>query len=235
MKKFFLFAAAAVAALTVNAKTVTFSGIIDKESEAGAISSVTDAFGMQNITVSAAQNSDKTAWYAVITQKDASTDWETTALYLNDDDQVYFAFKDGNANKLVAKYYNDYFQPNGKAVCLVISGLKSGDKVTVNIKGALNKEAKVEGATVETTNFTAEANEFEATGEEIRIYSQSLTVDGAGKTTEAKWKLVSVEVPDGAQGIENVNNAVKAEKFFENGQLVIIKNGVRYNALGAQL
>lgn len=39
----------------------------------------------------------------------------------------------------------------------------------------------------------------------------------------------------GAQGIENVNNAVKAEKFFENGQLVIIKNGVRYNALGAQL
>ena len=33
------------------------------------------------------------------------------------------------------------------------------------------------------------------------------------------------------------NTAVenKAVKFFENGQLVIIKNGVKYNALGAQL
>ena len=34
-----------------------------------------------------------------------------------------------------------------------------------------------------------------------------------------------------------INTAVesKAVKFFENGQLVIIKNGVKYNALGAQL
>ena len=34
---------------------------------------------------------------------------------------------------------------------------------------------------------------------------------------------------------ENVKDAVKAVKSFENGQLVIIKNGVKYNALGAQL
>ena len=37
------------------------------------------------------------------------------------------------------------------------------------------------------------------------------------------------------QAIENVNTTVKAVKVFENGQLVIIKNGVRYNSLGAQL
>ena len=37
------------------------------------------------------------------------------------------------------------------------------------------------------------------------------------------------------QGVENVDATVKAEKRFENGQLVIIKNGVRFNALGAQL
>ena len=36
-------------------------------------------------------------------------------------------------------------------------------------------------------------------------------------------------------GVENVNAATKAVKTFENGQLVIIKNGVRYNALGAKL
>ena len=38
-----------------------------------------------------------------------------------------------------------------------------------------------------------------------------------------------------AQGIENTAIEGKAVKFFENGQLVIIKNGVKYNALGAQL
>ena len=39
----------------------------------------------------------------------------------------------------------------------------------------------------------------------------------------------------GAQAIDNVDAAVKAIKTFENGRLVIIKNGVRYDATGARL
>jgi len=39
----------------------------------------------------------------------------------------------------------------------------------------------------------------------------------------------------GVEAVDNVNATVKAIKTIENGQLVIIKNGVRYNALGAQL
>ena len=36
--------------------------------------------------------------------------------------------------------------------------------------------------------------------------------------------------------IENTSvKSAGSKKFFENGQLVIIKNGVKYNALGAQL
>ena len=35
--------------------------------------------------------------------------------------------------------------------------------------------------------------------------------------------------------LSNIAVESKAIKFFENGQLVIIKNGVKYNALGAQL
>ena len=35
-----------------------------------------------------------------------------------------------------------------------------------------------------------------------------------------------------ATGIDNTSAAVKSEKRLENGQLVIIKNGVRYNAQG---
>ena len=37
------------------------------------------------------------------------------------------------------------------------------------------------------------------------------------------------------EGIDNAKSRVKAAKTIENGQLVIIKNGVKYNALGVQL
>ena len=46
------------------------------------------------------------------------------------------------------------------------------------------------------------------------------------------WSQVSYEAA--ATAVENVESAEKAVKVFENGQLVIIKNGVRYNALGVQ-
>ena len=42
-------------------------------------------------------------------------------------------------------------------------------------------------------------------------------------------------VGDSPSDISNTAAESKAVKFFENGQLVIIKNGVKYNALGAQL
>jgi hypothetical protein len=44
-----------------------------------------------------------------------------------------------------------------------------------------------------------------------------------------------VLVGDFLSDISNTEVENKAVKFFENGQLVIIKNGVKYNALGAQL
>ena len=44
-----------------------------------------------------------------------------------------------------------------------------------------------------------------------------------------------VLVGDFSTAIDNTAVESKAVKFFENGQLVIIKNGVKYNALGVQL
>ena len=37
------------------------------------------------------------------------------------------------------------------------------------------------------------------------------------------------------QGIDNVNTNAKVEKFYRDGQIIIRKNGVEYNVLGAQL
>ena len=40
---------------------------------------------------------------------------------------------------------------------------------------------------------------------------------------------------DSPTAIDNTNADAKAVKVIENGQLIIIKNGIRYNALGAQM
>ena len=69
-----------------------------------------------------------------------------------------------------------------------------------------------------------------AAASEIRVYSKNEAGDA-----DAKWQVVSVEVPDGGQGINNTNAAVKVEKFYRDGQLIIRKNGVEYNALGTRL
>lgn len=237
MKKIFLFAAAAVAALTVNAKVISFANIVDNSSADAAKSAFEAAYEFSNISIAGKANSAGDAYYVEVTQETATTDWETTSLRLNNEDQVFFAIKDGNNKKLVIKAYKEYIQPNGKAVCLVISDLNPGDKVKITLKAALNKEAKIEGATVETCNFASAEQELEvaAGSDEIRVYSQSLSTDADGKTSDAKWQLISVEVPGGSQAIENTNASVKAEKFFENGQLIIRKNGVKFNALGAKL
>ena len=44
----------------------------------------------------------------------------------------------------------------------------------------------------------------------------------------------SVVIPEAATAVENAEAEMKAVKMIENGQMVIIKNGVRYNVLGAQ-
>lgn len=56
------------------------------------------------------------------------------------------------------------------------------------------------------------------------------------KETGAPFNVTDIVlVGDFTTAIDNTAIAPKATKTFENGQLVIIKNGVRYNALGAQL
>lgn len=56
------------------------------------------------------------------------------------------------------------------------------------------------------------------------------------KETGAAFNVTDIVlVGDFPAAISNTAVESKAVKFFENGQFVIIKNGVKYNALGAQL
>ncbi len=230
MKKIFLFAAAIVAAMTVNAKVVTFAEIVDNTAADAAKAAFDAGFEYENIETAGVANSAGDAYLVEIKQVDATAEWGVTTLNLKDEDQVYFEFKDSNAGKLVMKAYKEYVQPNGKAACLVITDLNAGDVVKITLKKALNKESLIEGATVTTHNFDTDVVELTAAASEIRVYSKNEAGD-----KDAKWQIVSVEVPGGQSAVENVNATVKSVKTIENGQVVIIKNGVKYNVLGAEV
>ena len=228
MKKFFLFAAAVVAAMSVNARVIDFSGIVDNTAADAAKSTFDAGFVFENIETAGVANSSGDAYLVEVKQVNGTEAWGVTTLKLKGEDQVYFEFKDKNDGKLVMKAYKEYVQPNGKAACLVITDLNAGDKVKINIKKALNKEAMIEGATVTKHNFDNTVVELTAAADEIRVYSKSES------DTDAKWQIVSVEVA-GATAVENVKADVKSVKTFENGQVVIIKNGVKYNVLGTEI
>ncbi|MBQ7631134.1 MAG: DUF4957 domain-containing protein [Paludibacteraceae bacterium] len=64
--------------------------------------------------------------------------------------------------------------------------------------------------------------------------NMKLTTDIAGSYT-ITWSFatnaISITFPT-ATAIDETNASLKAQKFIENGQLILIKNGVRYNAQG---
>ena len=116
MKKFFLFAAAAIAAMTVNAKVISFAGIVDKTDATTAANTFNAAFNVTNLTIEGKANSDASAYYAELKQTAATQEWGVTTAKLKSDAQVYFDFKDNNDNKVVMKYWADYAQPNGEGL-----------------------------------------------------------------------------------------------------------------------
>ena len=68
-------------------------------------------------------------------------------------------------------------------------------------------------------------------GDKLVVKAVYTEYEGAA---QAKNALLVSHEPAAPTAVENVESAEKAVKVFENGQLVIIKNGVRYNALGVQ-
>lgn len=58
--------------------------------------------------------------------------------------------------------------------------------------------------------------------------------DGVKFAFDEMYFTTSGSAPE-PEGIFNASSEVKAQKVIENGQVIIIKNGVRFNALGTQL
>ena len=69
---------------------------------------------------------------------------------------------------------------------------------------------------------------------ENNVYT--LTCKGMASMMGSRFDLtVSGTVQQGPTGVENLNGAVAPVKVIENGQIFIIRNGVKYNAQGAKL
>ena len=81
-----------------------------------------------------------------------------------------------------------------------------------------------------TDNSVTGVGFYEFTGT-IPAHKAYLTVSGGAAYAPKKLRFIFNEEQQ-ATGIDNAAEALKSEKRIENGQLIIIKNGVRYNAQG---
>ena len=72
---------------------------------------------------------------------------------------------------------------------------------------------------VRTAVPTVEVNGNKAT---IYLYAQN--------NGYAVYEFVNTDLPEGVENVET--ETIKAQKLIENGQVFIIKNGVKYNVLG---
>lgn len=205
MKKFFLFAAAAVAALSMNAASFTgFSAETQALGEQIAAGLAKDLVNIEFVETSAGKYSAN----LVAGGQEGSFTFGG----------VQFAYTNSADGATAYKTYGTYIQPNGKDREIRIPA-KEGEKVRILLTEACA------GVLVDevSTDFAAGENILTATKDGIVL-----------KTVSSKPKFQAIQ-PFGAQGVENVFEAEKAVKFIHNGQVVIKKGDRFFNALGAEI
>lgn len=231
MKKFFFFAAALVAAATINAKTYDFATYA---TEADWV--VTSA--TKNATES---KEDKLVYdiqggvEAVVSPKGA--------------ENIKFTIKNGSDKK---KAFNinlgNSFEFGGKNGIIKLSGVQVGAsiKLVVAAKGGTAADFKdpaaeptyPKGAIAVSTDLTCPAKGSGAEGADEKGYVwKTLEYQATSSNVEIKefsggYRISSLTI-GGETAIDNTAVEAKATKYMENGALVIVKNGVKYNALGA--
>ena len=230
MKKFFLFSAAIIAALTVNAKVLDLT----------AVGTTIGEWTISEATLNN-DNSDPDKGKFVY---DIAAGVPSES-FVNADPDVVFQIKNGSDKaKAFVVYPGKCYEFGGKNGILILKNTNPGDKIllTVAAKGSTAANFAGEGfpvnAAAVSADLTLPAKGSDGADEQGYVWKELEFVSLGGevqiKEFAGGYRISKVQVGAG-QGVDNVNADVKAVKTFENGQLVIIKNGVRYNALGAQL
>jgi hypothetical protein len=221
MKKFFLFAAAVVAAMTINAKEWDFADFEVDSKGLTKGSKEVDGLGFYAIDASADPSkefaSDK--GFGIIGEKAKTFDDGYKGTHNCKSNGGGSA---DEATPWLPKQRYFYFDVTGNSTIKV--WFESGSSKVVKFFISDGKKVLFEKEVSVADKDVALIGEAKYQGDAGRIY-----VYGNNSI-----EVFKIEV-SGSQAIEDVNAEVKSVKTFDNGQLVIIKNGVKYNALGAQL
>lgn len=225
MKKIFFFAATMMAAMTINAANGFDGrdGSLGTQIYAEGVEANSLVQDRDNITLN---ETDATAHKYEI---NITTGGECTFTMGG----VKFWYKNSTDGTIAYKTYGTYIQPNGNKRSITIPVI-SGKTIKIGVQDAI--KVAVEGATTSTI-------ELAAWGENKDVLTEITPALGATEIviwsdlrdeayTAAKLKLGAVIYDSEGTANENVKAEVKAVKSIENGQLVILKNGVKYNALG---
>ncbi len=227
MKKIFLFAAAVVAAMTINAKVYDFATITADDVQTSLDIVVEEKEGEATGKLLIAVPADMSV-VEITLFEDIVLHYNSDAVknIVIDTKNGYFEFP-GNGKTAEGKaLVTVKYAGSGSNIVFELANKGSGEVSAVAIDGCTGADvalpAKNKGAE------GADANGYIW----VEAAYTATAVDATVSTPGARVRKITVE---STEGVENVNAAVKAVKTFENGQLVIIKNGVKYNALGVQL
>ena len=225
MKKFFSFVVAVFATIAVSAQTYDLS---------------TMTFAQSDLTVTEGTINDNTSkeYFEV---KTAESDVPFT-LTVNQLPNMVFKYKNKDAGKIGVKvYYEGKIQADSKNVDLTINNVTPGTLVTFSVasKGSTGASFTDSGTAVALTDcvFQSGTLTFGAKGTETAAGEFTVMATGTSLTireTAGGYVLTKVVIGNEDTALQNatVENK-KAQKVIENGVVYIIKNGVKYNVLGA--
>lgn len=231
MKKFFIFATAMFAVLSVNAQTLIFDA--DTVKAAGEWSNgykweVGDAFELTLVDTKGKMAIDANNAY-----------FGTAEKYLKLQSRLKSGGKSAESGENSIEI--EVYQAGLLSVAVRTGSNSAEDRnliISQNGEQLFNqiiKEAdavKVKG--LDADEPEKETNIYPIVSCNVGVGTVILTYPVGGLNFYA-FAIGEIDPSDAGRAVDNVNAAVKAEKFFRNGQLIIRKNGVEYNALGAQL
>ena len=179
---------------------------------------------------------------------------------IKDKGDVTFRYKNQNDKKDIMKFAADYIQCDGSNFEMWIENVQAGDTIVfvVTAKGSAPQ------FTVDASySSSCYLDPYQPEDDTDLCYTDGIVLSASDAKVEdnySGWQNLVYTVQQGrsrvrikevkngfrlakilvgayrgVEAVDNVDATVKAIKTIENGQLVIIKNGVRYNALGAQL
>ena len=134
-------------------------------------------------------------------------------------------------NVLVTNAVKSYDEESG---ALKLTGLWEGVEVFVEIAGYDGKESieysTLQGVLFETPDVAAFGNEASiiVAGEDITVVCNGLKPNMGNDV----YNLTITTLSEVSTALDNLNTTVAPVKMIENGQLIIVKNGVQFNAQG---